>query len=371
MPTRELIITGLRSGRTVVGGASNVVSFRPPVGERTIAVRTQFWPSTLPTPWGPGSSGSLTLGLLDLLRCTTRYFFVESWLARQPDGWVVGLPVVEYLADGTELRWRRRNANVARWLSEMAGVGLSCYVMEICGAANIVLGNDGLSGPDYCCQLMIGGRATETWFESKGSSTSAGVTAQVQRAAEQVAPYKRRGTLGLVCAACVPLIGSTDQPCIYLADPPRDGESEVSQFQHNIASLAATVGWAGELDIAHELASAVMSFQDGTPSYLPSALALEEVERRCRPLAQSLARLTEAEAERTVLIGEQGSLTVMLPVENLRNLSRLCREGAAAISEFQIRPVDRRETGLWDHASFAPDGSGMIWRPNKQQQRRT
>jgi hypothetical protein len=180
--------------------------------------------------------------------------------------------------------------------------------MEICGAANIVLGNGGLAGPDYCCDLTINGMATKTWFESKGSSTSAGIIAQMQRAAEQVAPYKNSGTLGLICAACVPLIGSTDQPCVYLADPPTDGESAVSPFQHNIASLATTVGWAGELEVAHELASAVMSFENGTPSYLPSHLAFEEVGRRCQPMTELLDQLATTEPERTVLMGEEGSL---------------------------------------------------------------
>ena len=40
------------------------------------------------------------------------------------------------------------------------------------------------------------------------------------------------------------------------------------------------------------------------------------------------------------------------------------------MAEFQIRPVDRKEAGLWDHASFAPDGSAMVWRPNEQQRSR-
>ena len=182
----------------------------------------------------------------------------------------------------------------------MAGVGLSCYVMEICGAANIVLGNGGLSGPDYCCQVTIGGRAVNTWLESKGSSTRAGVTDQMQRAAEQVTQYKKSGTLGLICASCVPVIGSADQPCIYLADPPTEGESDVSQFQRNIASLAATVGWAGEPEVAHELASTVMAFESGIPSYFPSAMAFEQAGRRCSRMAQSLSRLSETEAERTV-----------------------------------------------------------------------
>jgi hypothetical protein len=370
MPTWELIITGLPPGRTVVGGASRVVSFRPPVGRRSIAVRTQFWPPTLPTPWGGGPSGNLTLSLLDLLRCTTRYFFIESWLAGRADGWVLGLPVVEYLADGPELRWRRRNANVARWLSEMAGVGLSCYVMELCGATNIALGNGGLSGPDYCCHLTINGQATKVWFESKGSSTRAGVTAQVQRAADQVAPYKGSGTLGLICAACVPSIGSPDQPCIYLADPPTDGESDVSSFQLNIAALAATLGWAGRPDVAHELASAVMSFEDGGPMYRSPQAALAEVERRCQPLARSLAQIAEEGAENTVLSGPEGSLTARLPVENLRTLAHLCREGPDRVSRFQITPVQRGDAGQLDQTSFAPDGSALIWRPNEQRKRR-
>lgn len=363
---RELIITGLPHGRTVIGGASNVVSFHPPVGQRRIAVQSHFWPRALPTPWGAGPDGSLTLSLLDLLRCTTRYFFIESWFAGQADGWVLGLPVVEYLADGAELRWKRRNANVARWLSEMAGVGLSCYVMEKCGAANIVLGNNGLSGPDYCCELPINGAPTRTWFESKGSSTSAGLTAQVHRAAEQVAPYKRSGTFGLICAVCVPVIGSTDQPCIYLADPPVDNESDVSPFQHNIASLAASVGWAGRPEVAHELASAVMSFEDGAASFLPSAVALEEVRGRCGAMAQSLAQLAQEEAENTVLTGPEGRLTARLPVENLRKLLRLCREGASGVSQFQITRVQQVDTGQLDHASFAPDGSALIWRPSER-----
>jgi hypothetical protein len=308
--------------------------------------------------------------LLDLLRSTTRYFFYESWLAGQSDGWVLGLPVVEYLANGPELRWRQRNANVARWLSEMAGVGLSCYVMELCGATNITLANGGRSGPDYFCYLTINGKPTKTWFEAKGSSTRAEVRPQMRRAARQVAACKTSGTLGLICAACVPSIDSQDQPCIYLADPPTDAEWDVSSFQHNIAALAATLGWAGRPEVAHWLASAVMSFEDGAPSYLSPAAAFAEVERRCQSMARALAQLAESDAENTVLTGAEGSLTARLPVENLRTLSDLCREGPAGVSRFQITRVKRGEAGQLDQISFAPDGSALIWRPNEQRKRR-
>ena len=109
------------------------------------------------------------------------------------------------------------------------------------------------------------GRLQDAVFECRGSSTNGGVTAQIQTAGDQVAPYKNRGKLGIISAVCVPRIGARDRPCLYLSDPPADDESDVSPFQTNIASLAAAIDWAGEPGLAHELASAVVSFGESTP----------------------------------------------------------------------------------------------------------
>src|ERR1700682_1809323 len=103
MPKRELIISGLPAGTTVVGGPNGIVSFQPPTGQRTILVRTQFWPTFLPAPGGAGPTATLQFKVLDLLRCTTRYFFIESWLAGKSDGWGVGLPVFGALGKGPDL----------------------------------------------------------------------------------------------------------------------------------------------------------------------------------------------------------------------------------------------------------------------------
>jgi hypothetical protein len=325
-------------------------------------------------PWGSSGSGSLSVGLLDLLRCTTRYYFIESWLAGRPDGWVLGLPVVEYLANTPDLRWQRRNANVARWLSEMAGVGLSCYIMELCGAANICVSNDGRSGPDYRCRLTIAGKDTETWFESKGSSTRAGVTAQVQRAAKQVTRYKHAGanTLGLVCAACVPLITSNDEPCIHLIDPPPEEELDIAPFQYEIASLASMLGWAGELDVAHEVASAVMSFEDEGPTFLPPEQAMYGLQERLPRLVRALAGAAERGVQHTILSYDEGAtVNVSLPADNIRDLWLRCRDGAQSVAEFQVQAVRHADIERGDYASVAPDGSAMVWRlggkANKEQ----
>jgi len=369
MPRRELIISELPAGTTVVGGTHRMVSFRPPTEHRRIPVRTGFWPSDLPTPWGAGPAANLTFKLLDLLRCTTRYFFIEGWLAGQSDGWVLGLPVIEYLAKGPELCWRPRNSNVARWLSELAGVGLACYAMELCGAANIALGNKGASGPDYRCQVTVKGKPKDAVFECKGSSTNGGVAAQIQAAGDQVAPFKNSGKLGIISAACVPPIGTPDRPLLYLSDPPVDDEFEVSPFQPNIASLAAAISWAGEPGLAHELASTVMSFAEATPgeptsTYLPERMALERLHEQSPMLSRSLTGIAERATPRTIVIGDRGTLSVMPPVDNIQRLALLLERGPEAAVEFRVRRAEQTAAGPSDYVSVAPDGSAMIWRPS-------
>jgi|SRR5579864_1651682 len=370
MPKRELIISGLPAGTTVIGGANGTVSFRPPTEQRVIPVQIGVWPSELPTPWGTGPTAMLTFKVLDLLRCTTRYFFIESWLAGKTDGWVLGLPVIEYLATGPELCWQPRNANVARWLSELAGVGLACYAMELCGAANICLGNKGTSGPDYRCQISVKGKLRDVAFECKGSSTRSGLTAQIQAAGDQVGTYKNRGKLGIISAACIPPVGTRDRPRLFLSDPPVDDEFEVSPFQQDIASLAVAIAWAGEPGLAHDLASTVVSLGESTredPSsiYLPERTAFERLHKKSRELSQSLGALAKRAEPRTVLPSDGGRLMVIPPVENIQQLARLLEQETEGVRRFRVRPAEQTIVGPADYMSIAPDGSAMIWEPNQ------
>jgi hypothetical protein len=279
--------------------------------------------------------------------------------------------VIEYLAKGPELRWQPRNANVARWLSEMAGVGLACYAIELCGAANICLGNKGTSGPDYRCQVSIKGKIRDVAFECKGSSTRGGLTAQIQAAGDQVSPYKNDGRLGIISAACVPMVGSQDRPCLYLSDPPPTDEFEVSPFQPNIASLAATIAWAGEPELAHDLASTVISFAESTiegplPTYLPETVAFERIRENSRSLSRSLRVLAEQAGPRTVLVSESGRVEVSPPVKNIQQLARLLDRGADGVAQFRVRQAEETLRAPADYVSVAPDGSAMIWEPNLQ-----
>lgn len=371
MPKRQLIISGLPAGTTVISSANGMVSFGPPTGQRTIPVQIGVWPSGLPTPWTAGPSAMLTFKVLDLLRCTTRYFFIESWLAGRTDGWVLGLPVIEYLANGPELCWRPRNANVARWLSELAGVGLACYVMELCGAVNISLGNKGKSGPDYQCQISVKGKLKRVAFECKGSSTGSGLTAQIQAACDQVATYKNRGRLGIISAVCIPPVGTQDRPRLYLSDPPIEDEFEVSPFQADIASLAAAIGWAGEPGLAHDLASTVMSFGESTHEetssiYLSERMAFERLSEKARELSRSLRALAERSGPRTALVSDGGKLIVIPPVKNIQQLARLLEQGAEGATQFQVQRDEQSTIGHANYMSIAPDGSAMIWEPNQR-----
>jgi hypothetical protein len=372
MPRRELIISALPAGTTVIGGINGMVSFGPPTGQRTIPVRIGDWPSGLPTPWTAGSAATLTFQVLDLLRCTTRYFFIESWLAGRTDGWVLGLPVIEYLAKGPDLCWRPRNANVARWLSELAGVGLACYVMELCGAVNISLGNKGTSGPDYQCRIPVKGKFKDVVFECKGSSTRSGLTAQIEAACDQVATYKNRGRVGIISAACIPPAGTRDRPRLYLSDPPIDDEFEVSPFQADIASLAVAIGWAGEPGLAHDLASTVVSFGESTreePSsiYLPEKMAFERLHDKARELSRSLKALAERAGPRTALVSDGGRLIVIPPIGNIQQLARLLEQNVEGATQFRVRRDEQTNVGHANYMSVAPDGSAMIWEPSQQQ----
>lgn len=344
-----------------------------PVGRRSIAVRALTWPAVLDQPW---NNHTLTFSLLDLLRCTTQYFFVESWLAKKSDGWVLGLPVVEYLAPGPELRWKARNSNVGRWLSEMAAVGLSCYLMEQCGAVRISLGDHGRRGPDYGCRICRektrAGRDIEAWFECKGTSTARGLSTQVKRATKQIDRYKRGGrqTLGLICAACVPLADSSDKAYMCVADPPQQDQWDVAPFQYELASLAATLGWAGELETAHRLASIVLSLEEKVPSYVAPERARRALgEQRTRVL-QALDRSLETarRGQRRILGDERGAgFNVVLPVTNMERLRACFEEGVDAVAGYRVesvRPPEQRP----EEASFAPDGSGLVWEPGKEGQ---
>src|ERR1700739_1840706 len=328
MPKRELIISGLPAGNTVISGANGMVSFGPPTGQRTIPVQIGVWPIGLPTPWTAGPPAMLPFKVLDLLRCTTRYFFIESWLAGRTDGWVLGLPVIEYLANGPELCWKPRNANVARWLSELAGVGLACYVMELCGAVDISLGNKGKSGPDYQCQIPVKGKTKQVAFECKGSSTGSGLAAQIQAACDQVAIHKNRGRLGIISAACVPPVGTQDRPRLYLYDPPIDDEFEINPFQAHFAGLAVASAWACEPELAHDLASTVVSLGESTREetssiYLPERMAFERLREKAKELSRSLRALAERSGPRTALVTNGGKLIVIPPAKNILQLARL------------------------------------------------
>ena len=240
---------------------------------------------------------------------------------------------------------------------------------EVIGAANISLGNKGTAGPDYWCQVSVKGKLRDAVFECKGSSTNGGVAAQIQAASDQVAPYKDRGILGIICAACVPPIGAPGRPCLYLSDPLAD-EFDASPFQPNIASLAAAIGWAGEPGLAHELASTVISFaepssEEGGSTYIPESMTFEHLQGRSRTLSRSLRAVAERAAPRTVLAGDRGRLSVRLPVDNIQRLAQLLEQGPKAATEFRVRRTEERVAEPSDYTSVAPDGSAMFWQPNQ------
>jgi len=320
--------------------------------------------------------------VLDLLRCASRYFFMESWWAGQREGWALTLPLAEYLAPGLrELAWGQRNSNVSRWLSELAGVGLACLLAERMGACSIRLGNGGASGPDYECDVPGPNATHRVWFEAKGSSRWPIPAATRCRARDQLSPYKGKGGVHGLAFCTFVRNPSCPEPSTVLIEDPAFEDAPHAPFQEHIASLACAVSWAGLPRVGHALAGMVLRHVAERPRpphrnegreepaslYLAAEESIHRVARFVRE-ADELQRQMAAWAERpwgwehVVGSGDECALRVSLHPQNLKTLVDMARGGREprAIEEFRLRPVRLPAEGQdRELASIGPDGTAL------------
>ncbi|MFC1763624.1 hypothetical protein ACFL6U_16290 [Planctomycetota bacterium] len=385
---REIVIKGpISPGQLVITGrlAIPLPTYANLVARKKIDLQVKGpWPRHLPTP----GNGKKTIGfsVLDLLRCASRYFFIESWWAGQGDGWILSMPIVEYMDSGTGImRWKGGNSNVARWLSEMAGVAMACYLAEDMGACNIILGNSGSFGPDYRCDIFTKGRPHEVWFEAKGTTTFPIPTATSKRAQKQIQPFKADPNVdGLAFYTFVQNPRYNFPSKVIIEDPEFNQEKRTTRFQADIASLASALSWAGMADIGQPLADTVVAKEHAKEkgnsipedaisrySYRPVEETVDHLRAFVSKTWRSLS-LVKEHAEslfgfQTILTTLEGGMELSVSVRP-DNLLRLCRmvserkEGdiLKEAKDFYLYPIDVPIKAVENgEISTCPDGTAL------------